>query len=44
MEVSAEGFAKPEAEVEAPVFDEAVPVVSVTLENSKVAAVLLDRG
>ena len=30
--------------MEAPVFDEAVPVISVTLENSSVGGVLLNGG
>ena len=42
MEVSTDGSAKPEVEVQAPVFDEAVPVLSVTLENSNIEGVLLD--
>jgi hypothetical protein len=44
MGVSSDGSAKPEAEVQPPVFDEAVPVISVTLENSSVGGVLLDGG
>ena len=44
MEVSSDGFAKPEAKIEAPVFDEAVPVISMTLESSRVEGVLLDGG
>ena len=44
MEVSSEGSAQPEVEVHAPVFYEAVSVISVTLENSSVGGVLLDGG
>ena len=33
-----------DGEVQAPVFDEAVPVISVTLGNSNVEGVLLDGG